>query len=94
MSHSVHDLSENIGTVCALNFMELPETISVKEMWETIACFVMQLTVMNTRRLTSKGAAKIEQIGQPTNLLQSLGPYITGKFLSPALGKCPDKTHS
>ena len=42
------------------------------------ASLALQLTVMNTRRLTNKGAAKIEQIGQPTNLLQSLGPYITG----------------
>jgi len=38
----------------------------------------LQLTVMNTRRLTQKGGAKLESIGKPTGILQSLGPYITG----------------
>ena len=40
---------------------------------------VLQLYVMPSRRLTQKGGAKLESIGNPTGILQSLGPYITGE---------------
>ena len=39
---------------------------------------VLQLTVLNLRKLTNKTGATIDQIGSPTGIIQSIGPYITG----------------
>ncbi len=50
---------------------------------------LLQLTVMNSRRLTQKGGAKLESIGKPTGILQSLGPYITGAAMHGRLKMAP-----
>ena len=39
---------------------------------------LLQLTVLNLRKLTNKSGATIDKIGSPTGIIQSIGPYITG----------------